>query len=212
MQKWALLGAAVGVEVAATLSLRASQDHSVWLVVVVAGYLGAFVLLTLVLRAGVPVGVAYGIWGALGTAGTAVLAAAIFGDPFTWPIVVAIGLIIAGVLLVELGSHPAGRERLDTLMWLALAGAILIEVLATLSLRASDGFRKRIWIVPVVVGYATSFYLLWVSLSLGIPVGIAYGVWTACGVALVAIIARFLFGEPLTWTMGAGSPSSWPAC
>ena len=45
MQKWALLGAAVGVEVAATLSLRASQDHSVWLVVVVAGYLGAFVLL-----------------------------------------------------------------------------------------------------------------------------------------------------------------------
>ena len=64
-------------------------------------------------------------------------------------------------------------------MWLALAGAILIEVLATLSLRASDGFRKRIWIVPVVVGYATSFYLLWVSLSLGIPVGIAYGVWTA---------------------------------
>ena len=90
------------------------------------------------------------------------------------------------------------------MMWLALAGAILIEVLATLSMRASDGFRKRIWIVPVVVGYATSFYLLWVSLSLGIPVGIAYGVWTACGVALVAIIARFLFGEPLTWTMGAG--------
>ena len=110
MQKWALLGAAIGVEVAATLSLRASQDHSVWLVVVVAGYLGAFVLLTLVLRAGVPVGVAYGIWGALGTAGTAVLAAAIFGDPFTWPIVVAIGLIIAGVLLVELGSHPAGAK------------------------------------------------------------------------------------------------------
>ena len=33
------------------------------------------------------------------------LAAAIFGDPFTWPIVVGIGLIIAGVLLVELGSR-----------------------------------------------------------------------------------------------------------
>jgi small multidrug resistance pump len=89
-------------------------------------------------------------------------------------------------------------------MWLALAGAILIEVIATLSLRASDGFRKRAWIVPVVIGYLASFYLLWISLSLGMPVGVAYGVWTACGVALVALIARFLFSEPLTWLMGVG--------
>jgi small multidrug resistance pump len=90
------------------------------------------------------------------------------------------------------------------MMWLALSGAILIEVVATLSLRASDGFRKRGWIVPVVLGYLASFYLLWVSLSLGMPVGVAYGVWTACGVALVALIARFLFSEPLTWLMGLG--------
>jgi small multidrug resistance pump len=57
--------------------------------------------------AGVPVGVAYGIWGASGTAITAVLASVIFDDPFTVPIVVGIGLIIAGVLLVEFGSRPA---------------------------------------------------------------------------------------------------------
>ncbi|WP_166905036.1 multidrug efflux SMR transporter [Mycobacterium sp. DL440] len=106
MRKWALLIAAVITEVTATLSLRASQDHAGWLALVVVGYLTAFVLLTLVLRTGMPVGVAYGIWGALGTAATAVLAAALFGDPFTWPIMAGIGLIIAGVLLVELGSHP----------------------------------------------------------------------------------------------------------
>jgi small multidrug resistance pump len=89
-------------------------------------------------------------------------------------------------------------------MWLALAGAIIVEVFATLSLRASDGFRKKAWVAPVVAGYLTCFYLLWVSLSLGMPVGIAYGVWTACGVALVAVIARYLFAEPLTWVMVAG--------
>jgi small multidrug resistance pump len=89
-------------------------------------------------------------------------------------------------------------------MWWALAAAILIEVIATLSLRASDGFRKKAWIVPVVAGYLASFYLLWVSLSLGMPVGIAYGVWTACGVALVAVVARFLFAEPFNWTMACG--------
>jgi small multidrug resistance pump len=89
-------------------------------------------------------------------------------------------------------------------MWLALAGAILIEVFATLSLRASDGFRRKAWIIPVAIGYIASFYLMWVSLSLGMPVGIGYGVWTACGVALVAVIARVLFSEPLTWLMGLG--------
>jgi small multidrug resistance pump len=108
---WALLFAAISVEVAATLSLRASQDHSAWLIVVVAGYVGSFVLLTMVLRAGMPVGVAYGIWGASGTAATAVLAAAIFGDAFTWPIAVGIGLIIAGVLLVEFGSRQTAADE-----------------------------------------------------------------------------------------------------
>jgi small multidrug resistance pump len=89
-------------------------------------------------------------------------------------------------------------------MWLALTGAILIEVVATLALRASDGFRKKAWLLPVIAGYAASFYLLWLSLSLGMPVGIAYGVWTACGVALVAVLARFLFSDPLTPMMAAG--------
>lgn len=89
-------------------------------------------------------------------------------------------------------------------MYLALTAAIALEVLATLCLRASEGFRKKLWMVPVVIGYLASFYLLWLTLSLGLPVGIAYGVWTACGVAIVAVLARFLFGERLTPTMGAG--------
>lgn len=90
------------------------------------------------------------------------------------------------------------------MMWLALAGAIGMEVLATLSLRASDGFRRKKWIAPVTAGYLVSFYLLWLSLSLGMPVGVAYGIWTACGVALVAVAARLLFRDPLTWRMTAG--------
>lgn len=85
-----------------------------------------------------------------------------------------------------------------------MAVAILLEVVATLCLQASDGFRKKIWIVPVVLGYSASWALLWVSLSLGMHVGIAYGVWTACGVALVAVLARFLFAERLTPVMGLG--------
>ena len=90
------------------------------------------------------------------------------------------------------------------MMWLTLGGGILIEVLSTLGLRASDGFRKRVWIAPVVAGYVASFTLISWTLALGMPVGIAYGVWSACGMALVALLAKALFGEPLTPTMVGG--------
>lgn len=90
------------------------------------------------------------------------------------------------------------------MMWLVLAAAIAVEVAATLGLRASEGFRRRVWIAPVVIGYIASFALLSVALSLGMPVGVAYGVWSACGVASVALLAKVLFGEPLTPVMVGG--------
>ncbi|CAN5214641.1 multidrug efflux SMR transporter [soil metagenome] len=113
MRKWALLTGAILTEVTGILSLRAFQDHPAWLALVIIGYLSSFVLLTLVLRTGMPIGVAYGIWGACGTALTAILAAVIFGDPFTLPIVFGIGLIIVGVVLVEFGSQRANAAKPD---------------------------------------------------------------------------------------------------
>lgn len=89
-------------------------------------------------------------------------------------------------------------------MWLVLTASIVIEVFATLGLRASEGFRRKAWIAPVVLGYLASFYGLWLTLRLGMPVGVAYGVWTACGVALVAVIARYVFRDPLTIRMMIG--------
>ncbi|WP_216215240.1 DMT family transporter [Amycolatopsis aidingensis] len=113
MNKWFLLGSAILLEVVATLALRAMDgfSHPWWLIAVVAGYGGAFVLVAKVLAAGMPVGVAYGIWAASGVALTAVAGAAIFGDDLTWPITAGIALVIGGVLLVEIGSQRACRGR-----------------------------------------------------------------------------------------------------
>ncbi|MDZ8172323.1 DMT family transporter [Microbacterium xanthum] len=88
--------------------------------------------------------------------------------------------------------------------WLLLAGAIVFEVTGTMSLRASEGFKKRAWIVPVVLSYLLAFTLLFLCLANGMPVGVAYGIWSACGVALTAVLAHLLFKEPFTWVMGLG--------
>ncbi|TDD48381.1 DMT family transporter [Saccharopolyspora elongata] len=89
-------------------------------------------------------------------------------------------------------------------MWLLLVGAIGLETVATLSMKASEGFTKKAWIAPVVLGYVCAFALLGVVLGQGMPVGVAYGIWAASGVALTAILGRVIFRDPLTWVMAAG--------
>lgn len=78
-----------------------------------ARYTASFTLLAFVLRHGMPLGVAYGIWGALGVASTAVMSAVIFGESLTPLVGVGIALIIAGVLTVELGSQQAHRRAAE---------------------------------------------------------------------------------------------------
>ncbi|MEY6565090.1 multidrug efflux SMR transporter [Streptomyces sp. PGLac3x] len=79
-----------------------------------------------------------------------------------------------------------------------LACAILAEVTATISLRLSDGFSKIAPSVVVVVGYVTAFTLLALVLKRGMAIGIAYGIWAAAGVALVALIGAAFLGDSLT--------------
>ena len=102
------LVAAIVLEVAGSLSLKGALEMPALYAVVTAGYLGAFAFLALTLQAGLPLGVAYGIWGAAGVALTATLSARIFDEPLTPLMGLGIAVIIAGVLCVQLGS---GRAR-----------------------------------------------------------------------------------------------------
>ena len=103
---WLLLGAAIVCEVTASLSLKAALDQPALYLVVAAGFTAAFALLAAVLRRGMGIGVAYGIWSATGVVLTTVLAALIHDERVTGLMGVGVALIIGGVLLVELGSHP----------------------------------------------------------------------------------------------------------
>lgn len=111
MRKWLLLTTAILLEVTATLSLRGALDRPALYVVVALGYIGSFAVLSLVLRAGLNIGVAYGIWAASGVTLTALLASLLFGDPLTGVMGIGIVLVIAGVLCVELGAQADGSRQ-----------------------------------------------------------------------------------------------------
>lgn len=101
-----LIGAIL-CECAATLSLRmASQPggSKKWYAGVLVGFVAAFAGLTLALSGGMALGVAYGIWAASGVALAAVASRILFKEPLTKVMGAGIGLIVAGVLLIELGA------------------------------------------------------------------------------------------------------------
>ena len=82
--------------------------------------------------------------------------------------------------------------------YLLLAAAILLEVMATVSLRLSEGFTKLVPSILVVVGYVGAFGVLSQVLKAGLGIGVAYGIWAASGIALVAIIGAVFLGDSLT--------------
>lgn len=107
MRMWLLLSATIVSEVAGSLAMSAAQQHPAWYVVTAVGYLGSLWLLGLVLRAGMPLGVTYGIWSACGVALTALGGRVLFGDPLTRIMLAGMALIVVGVLLVQVGSERA---------------------------------------------------------------------------------------------------------
>ena len=74
--------------------------------------------------------------------------------------------------------------------------AILAEVVATSSLKASDGLSRPLPTAIVVIGYATAFYFLSLALR-SVPVGLAYAIWSGAGIVLVSLAGWALFGQKI---------------
>jgi len=82
--------------------------------------------------------------------------------------------------------------------WLLLAGAIATEVMATATLKVSDGLTRLIPSIVVGVGYVASFVLLAWALKLQLQVSVAYAIWSGTGTAAIAVIGMLWLNEPLT--------------
>jgi small multidrug resistance pump len=80
--------------------------------------------------------------------------------------------------------------------WVFLGIAIIGEVIATLTLKASDGFSKLGPSMVVIIGYIIAFYFLSLALRV-IPIGVAYTIWAGLGIIFVAIISWVVYGQRL---------------
>lgn len=104
------LAVAIAAEVMATSALKASEGFTRLgpSLIVVAGYAVAFYFLSLVLRT-VPVGVAYAIWSGAGIVLIALIGWVVLRQPLDLPALLGIGLIVAGVAVIQLFSKASAH-------------------------------------------------------------------------------------------------------
>ncbi|MEC7504852.1 MAG: multidrug efflux SMR transporter [Candidatus Thermoplasmatota archaeon] len=80
--------------------------------------------------------------------------------------------------------------------WVYLGLAIVSEVLATASLKSTEGFTRLVPSIVVLVGYSAAFYFLSLTLDT-IPIGVAYAVWSGVGVATITLVSFVLYDQKI---------------
>jgi small multidrug resistance pump len=110
MSGYIYLAIAIAAEVVATTSMKAISGFSkpLPLILVITGYGLAFWMLTLVVRS-IPVGVAYAIWAGLGIVLVSIAAAVLYDQKLDLPAMLGMGLIVAGVVVIQLLSGSTGH-------------------------------------------------------------------------------------------------------
>lgn len=104
----AYLAIAIVGEVIATSFLRASAGFTqlVPSIVVVVGYCVTFYFFSLALQT-IPVGIGYAIWSGVGIIIVSIIAFFAYGQTLDLPALIGIGLILAGVLVINLFSQSS---------------------------------------------------------------------------------------------------------
>ena len=80
--------------------------------------------------------------------------------------------------------------------WIYLILAIISEVIATSSLKSTEGFTKLWPSLIVLLGYSAAFYFLSLTLDT-IPIGIVYAIWSGVGIAAIAVVSVIFFDQKL---------------
>jgi small multidrug resistance pump len=110
MHPYVYLAIAIVSEVVATSALRAAEGFTrlVPSVLVVVGYALAFLFLSLTLKT-IPVGIAYAIWAGIGIVLVSLVAYFLYGQALDAPAMIGMGLIVAGVAVINVFSKSGAH-------------------------------------------------------------------------------------------------------
>lgn len=112
MNPYVLLGISIACEVVGTTAMKLSEGftHLPFTLLTLVTYVAAFGIFTIVLKR-LPLGLAYGVWGGVGTVCTTAIGIVVWGDPFSALTAVGIALVIGGIALLNQGTQEIEAKR-----------------------------------------------------------------------------------------------------
>ena len=110
MNHWLALAIAICGEVIATSALKASNEFTRLIpsIIVIAGYGTAFYFMAISMRV-LPVGIMYAIWSGMGIVLVSIIGWLVYKQTLDLPSMIGMGLIIAGVIVINLFSKSVGH-------------------------------------------------------------------------------------------------------
>lgn len=201
---WILLALAIIAEITGTLSMKwasISGGHTGFILMLAMIAL-SYIFLAFAVKK-IALGVAYALWEGIGILLITLFSVLLFDESLSLLKIAGLTTLVVGIVLIKSGTQkkrPRSRRWLMQqfewihAIWLAIA--IVLEIIANVFLKFSDGFRRKVYGILSLAAVLGAFSALSQAVK-GIDLSVAYALWGGFGIAATIAAGWVLFGQRL---------------
>lgn len=201
---WILLALAIVAEITGTLSMKwasISGGHTGYILMLAMIAL-SYIFLAFAVKK-IALGVAYALWEGIGILLITLFSVLLFDESLSLLKIAGLTTLVVGIVLIKSGTQKKRRRSRRWLMqqfewihaaWLAIA--IVLEIIANVFLKFSDGFRRKVYGILSLAAVLGAFSALSQAVK-GIDLSVAYALWGGFGIAATIAAGWVLFGQRL---------------
>jgi spermidine export protein MdtI len=201
---WILLALAIVAEITGTLSMKwasVSGGHTGFILMLAMIAL-SYIFLAFAVKK-IALGVAYALWEGIGILLITLFSVLLFDESLSLLKIAGLTTLVVGIVLIKSGTQKKRRRSRRWLMqqfewihaaWLAIA--IVLEIIANVFLKFSDGFRRKVYGILSLAAVLGAFSALSQAVK-GIDLSVAYALWGGFGIAATIAAGWVLFGQRL---------------
>lgn len=201
---WILLALAIIAEITGTLSMKwasVSGGHTGFILMLAMIAL-SYIFLAFAVKK-IALGVAYALWEGIGILLITLFSVLLFDESLSLLKIAGLTTLVIGIVLIKSGTQkkrlPSRRWPMQQFEWIHaawLAIAIVLEIIANVFLKFSDGFRRKIYGILSLAAVLGAFSALSQAVK-GIDLSVAYALWGGFGIAATIATGWVLFGQRL---------------
>lgn len=201
---WILLALAIIAEITGTLSMKwasVSGGHTGFILMLAMIAL-SYIFLAFAVKK-IALGVAYALWEGIGILLITLFSVLLFDESLSLLKIAGLTTLVIGIVLIKSGTQkkrlPSRRWPMQQFEWIHaawLAIAIVLEIIANVFLKFSDGFRRKIYGILSLAAVLGAFSALSQAVK-GIDLSVAYALWGDFGIAATIAAGWVLFGQRL---------------